>query len=300
MNSRAQLTALVDPNGKNLTAAEKLFPNVAHYASLARCLRTEQPDIVVIATPPSARRSLIMQCVKAGVRILVCEKPIARSLTEAQAIEKVVKVAKVTLVLNYQRRFSPLFARARARIAAGKLGRIQQVTCYYSNGLYNNGGHIIDTLLYLLDDDVVSVVALQNNHNRTYPAGDENIDALLTTRKGTVVALQSFDQRSYGTHELRIYGTEGSAILADYGLELMEYQARPSRFVGVRLLDAARARVTHAPLSATRGALAEAIQCHEQHRAPRSGAHNGILVTRTLEAISNCAARGGKRVFIKP
>lgn len=285
-NSQTELIALVDTNAKNLAAARKLFPRTAGYASLTECLKAERPDIVIIATPPTARLGLLKECARFGISMVVCEKPLAASVKEAEQIEALVATSGMTFVLNYQRRFSPLFARVRSAVKKGKLGRVQQVTCYYSNGLSNNGGHSIDALSYVIDDDIVSAIGSENAVNKTHPAGDPNIDALLTTKKGTRIVLQSFDQKEYGIHDIRIYGTKGSAVITDYGTTLIQTPARPSRFVGVRQLDTARQRSAHIPMSATKDALAHAIACYEKHRSPDSSAASGLATLRVLRAIT--------------
>ena len=292
-NGRTELVAFVDTNKKNIATARELFPSATGYTSLAGCLKAEQPDIVIIATPPTARLALIKECARARVPMVVCEKPLAKDVREAGQIEALVARSGMTFVLNYQRRFSPLFARVHADIKKGKLGRIQQVTGYYSNGLYNNGGHLVDALTYVLGDEMVSAIGAKNDSNTTHPAGDENVDALLMTKKGAVITLQSFDQEGYGIHDVRIYGTKGSFVVTDYGMTLTEMPARPSRFTGIKQLDASRQRSVRVPLSATRDALAHVIECHEKRRAPVSSAANGVSALRILNAIMRSAKRKG-------
>lgn len=298
-NDRTELVALVDTNAKNLAAARKLFPRASAYASLSACLKQERPNIVVIATPPQARLSVLKECVRAGVRIVVCEKPLAANAKEAKQMAALVAKSGITFVLNYQRRFSPLFAQVRADLQKGKIGTLQQATCYYSNGLYSNGGHIIDALSYLLNDTIVSVIGIEHTENKTHSAGDVNVDALLTTRKGTKIVLQSFDQKKYGIHDIRLYGTKGSIVLTEYGTERIDTPARPSRFVGVLQLDASQSRATRAATSATKDALAHAIERYEKHRAPESSAASGRATLQVLDAIAKSATQGGKKITIQ-
>lgn len=297
-NRQTELAALVDVDAKNLSAARKMFPNTNGYTSLAACLAKESPDIVIIATPSRTRLALIRECARFHVPIVICEKPLATSVKEAKQIGALVNKSGMTFVLNYHRRFSPIFARARSTLRSGKIGRIQQVTCYYSNGLYNNGGHTLDALTYLLDDEIVSVAAVKNTKNSTVPAGDMNVDALLTTKKGTIIALQSFDQKEYGIHDFRIYGTKGSLTITDYGVTLIEILARPSRFVGVRQLDNARQRSVHIPLSATEGVLTYAIECYEKRRVPLSSVASGLSALQILNALTGSTKRGGRKVAV--
>ena len=298
-NDATELVALVDTNKKNLAAAQKLFPDARGYISLAKCLKIERPDILSIATPPGVRLTLIKECMRFGVPIIVCEKPLATDGKEAKHIETLIAKSGMTFVLNYQRRFSPLFIGVRASIKKGQLGRTQQITCYYSNGLHSNGGHIIDALLYLIDDSIISAIGVKNSMNKTHSTGDANIDALLMTKKGTAIALQSFDQKEYGIHDIHIYGTKQSIVLTGYGMTCIETPARPSQFAGVRQLDTTLRHVVHMPLSATKDALAHAIECYEKRSTPLSSATSGLSTLRVLDAIAKSAKQGGNKVAVQ-
>jgi predicted dehydrogenase len=298
-NPKTVLAALVDTSRRNLAIAGRMFPRAARYSSLAQCLKNERPDIVVISTPPAGRVRLVRACVQSGVKIIVCEKPLAGSVREGHGIGKVLAGSRTAFVLNYQRRFSPLFKRVREDIKRGAIGRLEQITCYYSNGLFNNGGHIIDALRYIVTERIVSVQATKNTKNTTHPRGDSNVDALLMTAGGITVALQSFDQRAYAIHDIHIMGTKGAITLTDFGQHGMWRSVGPSKFAGIRELSAVRAREQKEPLSATRGALLQAIRCFEHNVRPESGVESGIAALSVLEALKKSAAAGGKKVRVQ-
>lgn len=297
IHPKTTLVALVDTDKKALVRAGKIFPQAELYTNAAKAIREERPDVVVIATPPSARADLVGLCARYRVPVVVCEKPIATSAKAARKVTRIVRVADMTFVLNYPRRFSPLFERVRRDIGAGKLGRVQSVACAYSNGLYNNGGHSIDAIPYLLNDGIVSVMAVQNPANRTHPVDDMNVEALMTTKKGTTIILQSLDQRSYGIHDIRILGEKGEYALLDYGAMLAVTPARPSAFKGVAQLDRARVRITHAGANSF-ATLEHALRCREGRVTPRSGIENGVRAMEILDALRTSARHGGKRVFV--
>lgn len=285
-NPHTKLAALVDISPTALAKAGKLFPQARKYASARECLEKEHPDIVIIATPPRARLALVRLCIQLGVKAVICEKPFASTIVEAKAIARVVKKSGIIFVLNYQRRFAPLFARVRRDIVSGALGKIQQVTCYYSNGLYNNGGHAIDALLYLLGEDMDVRWACVNK-NTAHLAGDPGIDAVLETKKGTRIHLQSVDQKSYGMFDIRILGTRGERVFTDYSSTLIETSARESVFKEVCQLDRARARV----LQGREGsALAEVLWILARGER-QSGAAQGLAVMRILDSIRHVAKK---------
>lgn len=285
-NPHTKLAALVDTSPAALMKAGKLFPRARKYASARKCLEKEHPDIVVIATPPHTHLALVRLCIQEGVRAVICEKPLALTIAEAEAIIHIVKKSGIIFVLNYQRRFAPLFVRVRRDIISGALGKIQQVTCYYSNGLYNNGGHAIDALLFLLGEDMTVRWACVNR-SAAHFAGDPCIDAVLETKKGARIHLQSVDQKSYGIFDIHILGTHGERVFTNYSLTLIETSARGSVFKEVRQLDRARSRV----LQGHEGnVLAEVLRLLAR-RERQSDAAQELAVMRILHSIQYAAKK---------
>lgn len=281
-----ELVALVDTNAAALAKAGKLFPKARCYRSVQQCLAKEKPDIVAIATPPNARLSILKECIKHGVRAVVCEKPLANSVKEAREIARVAKKSSIVFVLNYPRRLASLFARVRREIASGALGQIQHVTCYYSNGLYNNGGHAVDTLLFLLGEGM-EVRWAGVNKSAVHPPGDPCVDAVLETKRGTRIVLQSADQSAYGIFDIRVLGTKGERVFTDYSATLIETPVRASLFKEVRQLDRAHARVRKGKEGS---ALTQALKALGG-RKRTDGAEQGLAVMRILDTIRHAAKK---------
>lgn len=288
-NPKTRPVAFVDTDKKKLTKAHRAYPDTRVYTDLAKCLREEQPDIVAIATPPASRLHIVRECLKAKVPMVICEKPLSESHADAQKIARMAAASKSTFVVNYQRRFYPLIASVKKDIEKGAIGRLQQVSCFYSNGIYNNGGHLIDTVRYVLGDDIVSAKAFVSTRNKTHLKGDLNVDCVLRTKKGLTVAMQSFDQKAYGVSEIRIYGEKGAIFIRDYGFTVVRVPCRSSVFDGVRQLDYDRGRTITKPLSAVAGALEHVIACHESRKKPVSSARTAAEIVRILDMIARSA-----------
>ena len=296
-HKKVELVALVDIDKKKLRTALKKYPRAKGYTSVAAALRAERPDIVAIATGPSSHVKIVHECVKAKVAMIICEKPLAHSMKDARRIQQLVEKSASVFVVNYQRRFYPLIAAVRDDIRKGTLGRLQQVSCFYSNGLYNNGGHLIDTLQYLLEDRIVAARGSVNTRNKTHPKGDSNIDCMLSTSGGTTIAMQSFDQNVYGTSEVRLFGERGAVFIREYGFTVVRVALAASHFKGLQQLDYKHGRTVTQPLSAVSGALEHAIGCHEKKRRPVSSAESAAEVVRVLDAISSDARKKVRTVY---
>lgn len=298
-NPKTSLAALVDVSEDNLKKAGAFFSVVPIYTDLKKCLAEIKPDIAIVATNSASHAFIIEQCTEGGVPMIIGEKPLAHSMKDAQRIKSAIKKSGTTFVLNYQRRLFPLFREAREMIRGGSLGAIQQVTCYYSNGAHNNAGHMIDALLFLLDQRISAVHGVLNHRNATHPDNDPNIEGILITESGITITLQSFDQKCFGIHEICVFGEKSAALLHEYGYALNVVPLKHSTVTGLLQFSYVDAQNTHDVRSMTADALAEVIAAHEEKRAPETGIKNGMETLAVLEALSASALENGAQVMVE-
>src|SRR5580704_1101580 len=86
----------------------------------------EQPgvDAVVIVTPTDTHARLIEASANAG-KAVFSEKPIALDLAETQRVVRLVQERNVPVQLGFMRRYDPGYAKAKAKIEAGELGKLE-------------------------------------------------------------------------------------------------------------------------------------------------------------------------------
>ena len=135
--------------------------------SLARAQRASEdplqaihdPDVeaVLIATPTTTHAALIEAALRAG-KAVWCEKPIALDLDETRRIVEVWRDTDIPVQLGFMRRFDPGYARAKALIDAGDLGRIEQFRALSRDTyppplefLLTAGGSFLDMAIHDLD-----------------------------------------------------------------------------------------------------------------------------------------------------
>lgn len=298
-NPKFELVGLVDINKEYLQKASSLFPNVSLYGDALECIEKEKPDIVSIATTSDTHLELLKLCVEKKIRCVICEKPLSDSLDQLQSLIDLERTDTI-IILNHQRRFFPLFKKIKDKIASGQLGDIQQVTAYYSNGLLNNGTHTVDALRYLLDDEVVSVVGIENKNNLTCPKGDQNIDGLLVFKKGVVASLQSFDNQDYGIHEFRIYGKKGAVFIRNYGYTFDWLPVESSRnFAGLQELRDDHIVTETQAGGMIGGAIIHALECLNGGSEQVSTLRDGIKDLEILCALKESAQNGSKNTHIQ-
>jgi len=256
---QARLSAIVDPFPAAAQIAEKF--QVPHYQSLAELFDKDKPDGVILATPNTLHVDGGLECVAAGVPVLV-EKPIGDTVESATRLVAAGEAAGVPVLTGHHRNYSPIMAKGRAIISSGALGQIVAVVgtalFYKPDDYFDAGGgwrrqpgggpilinliHEVNNLLSLVGD-VTQVYAQSSNATRKYPV--EDTSAMIFTFAGgalgtfllsdTAASPRSWEQtsqenKSYDTFDdedaYHIAGTKGSLSIPTMRLKV--YQGKPS------------------------------------------------------------------------
>ena len=122
------------------------------YADWREMLAREKPDIVSVATNSPHHADITVGCAEAGVRAVLCEKPIATRLSDAYRAVQACRERGTLLVVNHNRRWHPLWRQLRDEVQAGAIGDVCHATAYWSTGrLGNVGTHVLDALRMVLN-----------------------------------------------------------------------------------------------------------------------------------------------------
>jgi D-apiose dehydrogenase len=95
------------------------FPS---FATLEQLLKT-RPDVAVIATPPVSHLPIAIAALEAGAHVF-CEKPLASSIEEADAIAAAAKAAGRQVCVNSEFPFMPMHLAAAREIGSERFGRL--------------------------------------------------------------------------------------------------------------------------------------------------------------------------------
>jgi predicted dehydrogenase len=147
------------------------------YTDFDELLATADIDAVDICTPPWTHADLVIKAVEAGKHVL-CEKPIAPSLEDADAMIAAAAAHDVVLMIGHTRRFDDRYRTVKAQIDAGRVGQPvyvrrseRQLLPFDADAWYwdtsvgggvilDIGVHVSDQLRWLFDDDPVEVYAV--------------------------------------------------------------------------------------------------------------------------------------------
>ncbi|WP_419730878.1 Gfo/Idh/MocA family protein [Lichenicola sp.] len=226
-----RLTALVsgEPDKARIVAAQYGVPekNLYSYADFDRIRDNPDIDIVYIVLPNAMHAEFTIRAAKAGKHVL-CEKPMAATVAEAQSMVDACKQANVRLMIAYRLQYTPehrtVIDLARSK-AFGKVRMIEAVNGQNdaANGQWRQikamagGGSLPDVGLYCLNafryitgEEPVEITA-----QMTHPANDPRFQqvediAMFTLRfpSGIVASGTS----AYSFHEsrfLRVHAETG-------------------------------------------------------------------------------------------
>ena len=190
---KPRMAAICGRNEEAVAAAAEQFGWGSHETDWKSLIERDDIDIIDVCTPGSSHAEISIAALEAGKHVM-CEKPLANTAEEAQAMadaaaKAAVEGVRTMVAFNYRR--VPAAAYARDLIAAGKLGEIRHVRAVYlqdwivdpdfplvwrlvadeagSGALGDIGAHIVDLSQFLLGDEIASVSALTETFIKERP-----------------------------------------------------------------------------------------------------------------------------------
>ena len=100
------------------------------FASAEELVQADGIDVVHIATPNHLHEPLALKALAAGKHV-VCEKPVALDGDGARRIADAAAASGLVVAVPFVYRFHPMIREARARVAAGELGRLHLLHGHY-------------------------------------------------------------------------------------------------------------------------------------------------------------------------
>lgn len=208
----------------------------AAYADPEELLRCEEVDFVDIIAGPEAHRPLALLCASRKVPV-ICQKPLAPSLEEAEEMVAACRRAGVPLLVHENWRWQAPIRRLREALAEGRIGkpfraRIEMISGFpvFRNQpslreleqfiLADMGTHILDAARFLFGEPE----SLYCRTHRVHPdiRGEDVATVALETAEATVVCAMAYaenhlERERFPETFVFVEGSAGSAELApDY------------------------------------------------------------------------------------
>ena len=121
LGRQVEVAAICDTNEEVLSLAKPRVPRANSYTDLNRMLEEEQPDLVVLCTPPGTHMPLAMKALDADCNILI-EKPMALTSEDCDAIIQGAERAGRKVGVMHNQLYNRGFIRARELAERGSIG----------------------------------------------------------------------------------------------------------------------------------------------------------------------------------
>lgn len=210
-----------------------------HYSDLGQLLRTVNPDVVHVTTPPQSHFAIGRQCLEAGSHVYI-EKPFTVTAAEARAIVDLADRQSLTVTAGHNCQFTPEMIEMRLWISRNYLGGPPlhlDSSWPYDLGdrsylgpilgdpqhwvrtlpgqlFHNIFSHGIARLAEFLDDDIVELSAISHQSEALRRLGGEEVHdelrAMMRDAKGTTANFCFSTQMKPGSNVLRVHGPVNS------------------------------------------------------------------------------------------
>jgi predicted dehydrogenase len=242
-----QPTAVAEIDPQRLEVARQDFPGIETYSSVAAMLRKSDVDLLAIITPHNTHARLALQCLNAG-RHVVCEKPLAITTAECDAMIAAARRRRVVLSTYHNRHWDGCIMQAvktiRGRRAIGDVVRVEahmggwgqprdwwRSSKSISGGiLYDWGVHLLEYTLQLVDAGIVEVTGFAQRGfwaAKTRWKKDTNEDegvAVVRYANGawSTLCISAIDSKPKAGW-VEITGTRGTYVMEWSGWELITH-----------------------------------------------------------------------------
>ncbi|MEZ4866623.1 MAG: Gfo/Idh/MocA family oxidoreductase [Caldilineaceae bacterium] len=147
-----EIVAVFDRGAQTRANFVACWGEVPTYDDYGRMLQEIQPDILCIATRQTMHADQIEQAAAAGVRGILCDKPLATSLAAMDRIVAACRTHKIPLTFALDRRWMPPYYQLCDLIEKGTVGAVTSISAHGLPNLINHGCHWYDTALMLVGD----------------------------------------------------------------------------------------------------------------------------------------------------
>lgn len=236
MNKHAEVYSVCDVVETRAAEMAQLYGCTA-FTDYRQLLDDPELNAVIIATPNTFHAEMTIDALRQGKHVL-CEKPMATNLVEAQQMLDAAKVSGKQLMIAHNQRLEPAHIKARQILQSGKLGKVLSFTSifghpgceywaidgentwFFKNELAGLGVlgdlavHKLDLMRYLLDDNYVEAFSFIDTLAKTYPDGrmidvEDNAICLMRTEKGALGTIITSWTYSKEDNSTKIFAENG-------------------------------------------------------------------------------------------
>ena len=263
----ARLLHVIDVNGE--AAAQLAKQHDARVSTGDAALADPAVDAVLIASSTDTHAALIEASARAG-KAVFCEKPIDLDIARVEACLAVVEKTGIALMVGFNRRFDPNFAKLHGQLRGGRIGRLEMLAITsrdpgppplsyvkVSGGLFRDMMiHDLDMARWLLAEEPVEIFAAASCLVDPAIGAAGDVDSAVVTLKtasGALCQISNSRRASYGYDQrIEAHGEKGMLRAGNLVESTLEYSGgdgivgeKPLHFFLERYAAAYRSELDH-------------------------------------------------------
>jgi len=236
------------------------LPRISPLEELDSVIREEQPDFIDIITPPESHLDIVRTAASHGVHV-ICQKPLAPTLEEAEAIVALARDAGIRFMVHENWRWQPWYREMKRQIDAGAIGDLYSIAVRMRMGdgwqedaylarqpffrhyprllIYETGVHFLDTFRFL-GGEISSIYARLQKRNPDI-AGEDAGQVVAGFASGATAILDASrynetdaEDARYTFGTVRLDGGKGHLELDTDGALTLKPLGEPSRKIDYR------------------------------------------------------------------
>lgn len=206
-----------------------------------------EPDAVIVCTENANHLEPVLRAAAAGCHVL-CEKPLATTVQDAEAMVEACQKAGTFLMVAYPVRFSPQFARLQEAVRSGALGSLMTAVganngkipvgdrAWFTQPALSGGGALVDHVVHVAD--LLDALLAGTKAERVSATTNQILHAdkpQVQAETGGIVTLnypggftaaidcswsQPDNAPTWGGLSLRVFGSKGSACIAPFAMRV--------------------------------------------------------------------------------
>jgi len=228
----AVVTACAEKNSERVRRVREIMDIPHVFGDHRELIESGTVDAVYICTPPHVHYDAAMTALRRGIHVF-CEKPMGRTLEEAEAMSSLARMNNLVLMPGFKYRYSPHLQRARQTIESGVLGSLLQVDAAFMTPgpyiswdpksdwylekeqggvVYDIGVHIIELLNFLAPGRITRIHAHASQGYCEYPT-PTNVSCSFAMERGVTGTVLFGWRSSADLTRVSLYGTGGAVVV---------------------------------------------------------------------------------------
>ena len=306
-NSNAELAAIHDPINNEINRLQNRYS--CQQMSLDDITNNDQIKGILICTPTDTHVDLIKRFLYTK-KAVFCEKPLDLNLRKVKKLVQLVSESKSQVMLGFNRRFDPHFAKLKAHLTKKEIGVIEQITITsrdpnpptieyikQSGGIFKDMAiHDLDMAVFLADEKIHSITALGSNFvsKKIEQAGDyDTATILMRTISGKQISIINSRRATYGYDQrVEVHGSKGSLKVNNPTLSEIELakeagttKDRLHHFFMTRYIDAYKNQIDYF------------VDCIKKRSMPKPDSYDGYYALYLAENALK-SAKTGRTVYL--